>query len=194
MFFLSLVQVSITASAEDTDGSYQLPKFSFSSTPSMNFSSTSDHSSVFAPVQLLKSEKEPLSALTVAKKERVRDDLLQSIVKCMQIQSSLYRLVLLKLQLHVTAEAATDNQDPSQNSTTFKGKSSKPQLSSQGSNNSPSALLCELKEPMEALMHCASIQRSLFEKLLFSITPTTNSEDDQGIESYSLEKQGEVLV
>ena len=112
----------------------------------------------------------------------------------MQIQSSLYRLVLLKLQLHVTAEAATDNQAPSQNSTTFKGKSSKPQLSSQGANNSPSALLCELKEPMEALMHCASIQRSLFEKLLFSITPTTNSEDDEGIESYSLGMQGEVLV
>ncbi|XP_074625472.1 uncharacterized protein LOC141883770 isoform X1 [Acropora palmata] len=179
------VRMSITTSAEDSDGPYQLPKFSFSSTPSMNFSSTSDPSSVFAPVKLLKSEKEPLSALTVAKKERVRDDLLQSIVKCMQIQSSLYRLVLLKLQLHVTAEAATDNQAPSQNSTTFKDKSSKPQLSSQGANNSPSALLCELKMPMEALMHCASIQRSLFEKLLFSITPTTNSEDDQGIESYS---------
>ena len=186
--------MSTTSRAEDTDGPNLLPKFSFSSTPSMNFSSTSDPSSVFAPPQLLKSGKEPLAALTVAKKEQVRDALLQSIVKCMQIQSSLYRLVLLKLQSSVTAEAVTDNQAHSQYSTTFKDKSTKPQLSSQGVNNSPSTLLCELKEPMEALMHCARIQRSLFEKLLLSITPTTKSEDDQRIESSSLEMQGEVMV
>ena len=45
--------------------------------------------------------KEPLS--TVPSRLQLRDALVQNIVKCRKIQSSLYRLVLLKLQSHVTA-------------------------------------------------------------------------------------------
>mgnify|MGYP000073149605 CR=1 FL=1 len=45
--------------------------------------------------------KEPLSSVT--SKLELRDSLIQNIVKCRKIQNSLYRLVLLKLQSHVTA-------------------------------------------------------------------------------------------
>ena len=45
--------------------------------------------------------KEPLSSVT--SKLELRDTLIQNIVKCRKIQNSLYRLVLLKLQSHVTA-------------------------------------------------------------------------------------------
>lgn len=45
--------------------------------------------------------KEPLPSVT--SKLELRDTLIQNIVKCRKIQNSLYRLVLLKLQSHVTA-------------------------------------------------------------------------------------------
>ena len=58
---------------------------------------------MFKPPQL--PGKEPLSTLIATEGQQLRDGLLHSIVKCMQIQNSLYRLVLLKLQAHVAAMA-----------------------------------------------------------------------------------------
>lgn len=70
-----------------------------------NFCSEGDRDSVFNPQQPCPEDscvgKEPLS--TVTNKLQLRDTLIQNIVKCRKIQNSLYRLVLLKLQSHVTA-------------------------------------------------------------------------------------------
>lgn len=69
-----------------------------------NFSSEGDRDFVFSPQQPCPEDscvgKEPLS--TVTSKLQLRDTLVQNIVKCRKIQNSLYRLVSLKLQSHVT--------------------------------------------------------------------------------------------
>ena len=70
-----------------------------------NFCSEGDRDFVLNPKQPCPEDscvgKEPLS--TVTGKLQLRDTLVQNIVKCRKIQNSLYRLVLLKLQSHVTA-------------------------------------------------------------------------------------------
>ena len=70
-----------------------------------NFCSEGDRDFVLNPKQPCPEDscvgKELLS--TVTGKLQLRDSLVQNIVKCRKIQNSLYRLVLLKLQSHVTA-------------------------------------------------------------------------------------------
>lgn len=83
----------------------------FSFTPSINFISESDPPRVFKPPQLPETGKELLSILIPTEGRQLRDALLQSIAKCMKIQNSLYRLVLLKLQAHVAAMADTETCD-----------------------------------------------------------------------------------
>ena len=98
-------------STEETppEASVSNPPFFF--TPSIDFISESHAvpARVFSPTQPPAAGKEPLSTLTVSEGQQLRDALLQSIVKCMQIQNSLYRLVLVKLQAHVKA-GQTDSQ------------------------------------------------------------------------------------
>ena len=69
------------------------------------FPSKGDRDFVFNPLQPCSEDscdrKEPLS--TVKSRLQLRDTLVQNIVKCRKIQNSLYKLVLLKLQSHVTA-------------------------------------------------------------------------------------------
>ena len=92
-------------STEETppEASVSNPPFLF--TPSVNFFSESHAgpARVFSPTQPPAAGKEPLSTLTVSEGQQLRDALLQSIFKCMQIQNSLYRLVLVKLQAHAKA-------------------------------------------------------------------------------------------
>ena len=103
------------------------------------------------------------------------DCLLESIVKCMQIQNSLYRLVLLKLSQHVNgAEGQTD---------AMSGNTSASDLAEARHTESTvpnrtydaGALLCEVKEPLGALMRCADIQRGLFQKMITVNTMTTEN-------------------
>ena len=190
------IEVSTSPSAEKSDVPSQVPSHRFLSTPSINFSSESDPALVFIPPQPSVAEKEPLSSLTDTNRQALMDFLLQSIVKCMQIQNSLHRLMLLKLKSHVTSSA--DGQTDSHGSRLSKGKlpkaSNQEGFSSRSVNNNPSALLCELKEPLEALMQCAGIQRSLFLKLLTVNKVITDVETNQGIASTvgSQEGQGEL--
>ena len=84
----------------------------FAFTPTIDFTSepNADPAKVFSPPHPPAVAKEPRSStqLSVSEERQVRDALLETIVKCMEIQNSLYRLVLLKLQTHVTAaDAAT---------------------------------------------------------------------------------------
>ena len=98
----------LAVSTEETphEASVSSPPFSFP--PNINFISESDPFRVFSPPQPSAAGKEPLP--TVSEGKQLRDALLQSIGKCVQIQNSLYRLVLLKLQAHVNADGQTDLQ------------------------------------------------------------------------------------
>ena len=88
-------------------------KCDFAFTPTVNFISESDPVVVFSPPQTSLVGKEPLSTLSVSEGQEITDALLESIAKCMQIQNSLHRLLLLKLQAHVTAAAGQTDADPS---------------------------------------------------------------------------------
>ena len=95
------------------DVSRQLPSTStgeFPHTPSIKLISESDPARAFSPPQPPAAGEEPLSTLTVSEGQQLKEALLQSIVKCMQIQNSLYRLVLVKLQAHITADGQTGSQ------------------------------------------------------------------------------------
>ena len=76
-------------------------KYDFAFTPVINFTSELDPARVFTPPQPQGAHKQPLSELSVSEAQELKDALLESIAKCMQIQNSLYRLVLVKLHAHV---------------------------------------------------------------------------------------------
>ena len=76
-------------------------KCDFAFTPVINFTSELDPARVFTPPQPQGAHKQPLSELSVSEAQELKDALLESIAKCMQIQNSLYRLVLVKLHAQV---------------------------------------------------------------------------------------------
>ena len=62
------------------------------------------------------------------------------------------------------------------------------------SSDIPISLLCELKEPINALMHCADIQRLLFQRLIKMNVMTTEETSDSSVKRSSLsENQGEIM-
>ena len=103
--FLSLRYPSLFVFAGSRRGFGAKPTSFLWTSSNGNFCSEGDRDFVFNPQQPCPQDgcvgKEPLS--TVTSKVQLRDTLLQNIVKCRKLQNSLYRLVLLKLQSHVTA-------------------------------------------------------------------------------------------
>ena len=103
--FLSLRYLSLFVFAGSRRGFGAKPTSVLLTSSNEHFSSDGDRDFVFNPQQPCLQDscvrKEPLS--TVSSKLQLRDTLLQNILKCRKIQNSLYRLVLLKLQSHVTA-------------------------------------------------------------------------------------------
>ena len=62
------------------------------------------------------------------------------------------------------------------------------------SSDTPMSLLCELKEPINALMHCADIQRVLLQRLIKMNVMTTEETSDSSVKRSSLsENQGEIM-
>ena len=116
------------------------------------------------------------------------DSLLESIIKCMQIQNSLYRLVLLKLEKRA-AEPKDENDvlpGPKANDEKSAGKNQDCDLGT---------LLCELKSPLEALMRSAEIQRGLFQRMVAVNSMITDEFADPPNDGASLrEGQGEVVL
>ena len=106
LFFLS---VSVDSSTEVSTSLPLTSTSNFAVTPNINFISESDPARVFTAPRPSAAVNEPPSSLSVSEGQQLRDALQESIVKCMQIQNSLYRLVLLKLQAHVTAAANKTN-------------------------------------------------------------------------------------
>lgn len=76
-------------------------KCDFAFTPVINFTSELDPARVFIPPQPQGADKQPLSEMSLSETQELKDALLESIAKCMQIQNSLYRLVLVKLHARV---------------------------------------------------------------------------------------------
>ena len=78
------------------------PNTLFTFTPNISFTSESNPAFVSTAAQTHATERQKPTALSISEAEQLRDGLLGSIVKCTQIQNSLYRLLLLKLQAHIT--------------------------------------------------------------------------------------------
>ena len=76
-------------------------KRDFAVTPVIDFTSESDPNLGFTSPQPQGADEKPLSEMSVSEAQELKDALLESIAKCMQIQSSLYRLVLVKLRARV---------------------------------------------------------------------------------------------
>lgn len=171
MFFL----VSTDSSA---DNSEVLPPHTFSLTPTIDFTSqsTADPRDVF---------RQPAQTLTFSEGRQLTDCLLESIVKCMQIQNSLHRLVLLKLSQHAACtegqtDAVSRDTDASDLPEARHAESAR-----QNRTNDPGALLCDLKEPLGALMRCADIQRGLFQRMIAVNLMTPGESSDLSDESLS---------
>ena len=79
----------------------------FTLTPNISFTSESNPAFVFTASQTHATERQKPTALSISDAKQLRDALLGSIVKCTQIQNSLYRLLLLKLQAHITVPSDT---------------------------------------------------------------------------------------
>ena len=79
----------------------------FTLTPNISFTSESNPAFVFTASQTHATERQKPTALSISDAKQLRDALLGSIVKCTQIQNSLYRLLLLKLQAYITGPSDT---------------------------------------------------------------------------------------
>ena len=83
------------------------PNTLFTLTPNISFTSESNPAFVFTAAQTHVTERQRPTALSISEAKQLRDALLGSIVKCTQIQNSLYRLLLLKLQAYITGPSDT---------------------------------------------------------------------------------------
>ncbi|XP_068696848.1 uncharacterized protein [Montipora foliosa] len=96
---------------DSNENSVTKPPSGLTFTSTYNVTSKADQCFVFTPPKLCSTNstgKEPLPAPTTTNRQQLRDALVQSIVKCRLIQTSLYRIVLLKFRAYVTA--VTDDQ------------------------------------------------------------------------------------
>ena len=83
------------------------PNTLFTFTPNVSFTSESNPAFVFTASQTHATERQKPTGLSISEAKQLRDALLGRIVKCTQIQNSLYRLLLLKLQAYITGPSDT---------------------------------------------------------------------------------------
>ncbi|XP_022782765.1 uncharacterized protein LOC111323609 isoform X2 [Stylophora pistillata] len=112
-------------------------------------------------------EKEKGQTLTVSEGKQLSEALLKSIMKCIQIQNSLYRLVLLQITGRASCSSSQPNSDVLGNVRTSEIHEAPNESSTAGENfkHDTKVLLSDLKRPLEALMRCLSIQKTLFQRL-----------------------------
>lgn len=111
-------------------------------------------------------KKETGQTLTVSEGKQLSEALLKSIMKCIQIQNSLYRLVLLQITGPASCSSGQPNSDVLGNVHTWQIHEA-PNVSStrESFKHDTKVLLSNLKQPLEALMRCLSIQKTLFQRL-----------------------------
>ena len=163
------ILIFLVSTDSNGDSPEVLPSHTFSLTPTIDFTShsTADPVDIFSQSQPAVVKKEPAQSLSrVSEGQHLMDSLLESVVKCMQIQNSLHRLVLLKLRQHAAVaegqiDVASGHNDASDFPEAHSGESTE-----QNPNYDPGVLLCELKGPLGALMQCTEIQRELFQRMI----------------------------
>ncbi|XP_078372534.1 uncharacterized protein LOC144656167 isoform X2 [Oculina patagonica] len=140
----------------------------FSLTPTTDFTSEAnlDPAAVFSQPQPPVVGNEPTQTLTVSEGRQLTRALLESIIKCMQIQNSLYRLVLLKLGGCISGSSGQTYAVPEKAGAPEKPEAPSIESAVENQSDATKVLLCELKEPLQALMRCADIQRGLFQRLI----------------------------
>ena len=158
--------MSTDCSVDESEAPSSSTSYSFRT----NVRPKSDPARVFTPPQPQAADKKPLSALSVSEAQELKNALLESIAKCMQIQNSLYKLVLLKLQAFIRGQADADSE--------HRGASSGDTGDNQ--KTGPGTLLNEIKEPLNSLMRCADIQRSLYQRLV-TVSLMSSEETEQSI-------------
>ena len=95
-----------------------------------------------------------------------------SIIKCMQIQNSLHKLVLLKLgRKALRSEGHRDTGS-------YTPETSHAESSDENPDDDPRDLLCELKDPLMGLMGSAQIQRTFFQRLITLNSMITDASAD----------------
>lgn len=149
---------SVSTDPSTVSTQVQQPSHRFSFSPIINFTAqtSADPREVFLPPA---DEAGPAPTLTVLEGKELMDSLLESIVKCMQIQNSLYRLVLLKLERWTV--------EPKDGNDALPGpKASNRKSTGKNQDCDPGSLLRELRAPLEALMRSAEIQRGLFQRMI----------------------------
>lgn len=166
----------------------------FSLSPAIDFISEANLNpgDVFSKAQPPAVGQEPAPTLTVSEVRQLTRALLESINKCMQIQNSLYRLVLLKLGGRTSGSSAQTFADSENTVTKEMPEASSKEITETNLNDAAKVLLFELKDPLQALMRCAHIQRGLFQKLIVVNLMTSEESTDQAVRtSSSCDNQGD---
>lgn len=105
-------------------------------------------------------ESEQVPIVTVSIGKYLMPSLLGSIIKCMQIQNCLHKLVLLELG-RKTARSGGHSDTGS-----YRPETSHTESLEENHEGDSRDLLCELKDPLVGLMGSAEIQRSFFQRLM----------------------------
>ena len=128
-------------------------------------------------------ESEQAPMVTVSMGKDLMSSLHGSIIKCMQIQNSLHKLVLLKLgQKAARSEGHRDT------------GSNRLETSHAESSDDPRDLLCELNDPLVGLMGSTEIQRSFFQRLITLNSMITGESADSSNNSSSPGTDTDVCV
>ena len=194
MHIVTSFPVSIDSSTESSAALSSTSTHDFFFSPTIDFISDAnlDPANVFSQPESPAVEKEPTQTLTVSEGRQLTGSLLESTIKCMQVQNALYRLVLLKLggrtSGHTTGTSGSENTGAPELLDT-------PNIESAGENLNDAAkvLLCELEMPLQALMRCAEIQKGLFQRMITVnlaisedstdlLATTSSASDNQGNE------------
>ena len=89
--------------------------------------------------------------LTASESKKLFGVLLTPLIRCLQIQTTLYRLILIKTQRNITRALDHKNED----------SDASPSVSGDGG-----AIRSDLQLPLEAVVRCGDIQKALFQSLL----------------------------
>ena len=133
-------------------------------------------------------ESEQAPMVTVSMGKDLMSSLHGSIIKCMQIQNSLHKLVLLKLGQK--AARSEGHRDTGSN----RLETSHAESSDENPDDDPRDLLCELKDPLVGLMGSAEIQRSFFQRLITLNSMITGESADSSNNSSSPGTDADVCV
>lgn len=129
----------------------------------------------------LEEESEQVPIVTDSMGKHLVPSLLGSIIKCMQIQNSLHKLVLLKLGRKTSRSGGQSDTG------SHRPETSHTESLEESHEGDSRDLLCELKDPLVGLIGSAEIQRSFFQRLITLNSMSTDVSADPSNNSSSPE-------